>query len=90
MMAKSASNAQQLKDSLRCPKCHGQEAVVRRVSLSTSPIPGFLPLVSGKFHAVQHVLFVDTRNCMMNVLMRNRLRNPMRSCVQRRRPDIVL
>jgi len=52
MMAKSASNAQQLRDSFRCPKCHGQEAVVRRVSLSTSPIPGFLPLVSGKFHAV--------------------------------------
>jgi len=55
-MAKSPSYAQQLKDIFRCPKCHGQEAIVRRVSLSTSPISGFIPLVTGKFYAVTCVL----------------------------------
>jgi len=55
-MAKSPSYAQQLKDVFRCQKCHGQEAIVRRVSLSTSPISGFIPLVTGKFYAVTCVL----------------------------------
>jgi len=56
MMSKTTSSAQQLRDMFRCPKCHGQEAVVRRVSLSTSPITGFIPLVTGKFYAVTCVL----------------------------------
>ncbi len=55
-MTKSPFNAQQLKDIFRCPKCHGQEAVVRRVSLSTSPISGFIPLVTGKFYALTCIL----------------------------------
>ena len=56
MTKRSRSTAQQLGSIFRCPKCHGQEALVRRVSLSTSSIPGFLPLVTGKFYAVTCVL----------------------------------
>ena len=41
-----------LKKAFQCPKCHGKEGDVRRISISSSPLSGFIPLVSGKYLAV--------------------------------------
>ena len=48
--------AQQLQDAFKCPKCRGQKAIVRKVSISTSPLPGIFPIGSGKFYCVTCVL----------------------------------
>ena len=45
-----------LKASFTCPKCHGKEAIVRRVAISTSHLTSILPLASGKFYGVTCIL----------------------------------
>ncbi len=56
MLKRSTNPAQSLKDAFRCPKCHGQESIVRKISISTSPLSGFIPIPSGKFYCVTCVL----------------------------------
>ena len=52
----SEDNINRLKKNFRCPKCRGKEAIARRISLSTSPLSGFIPLVSGKFYSLTCLL----------------------------------
>lgn len=56
MARKTSSHTQKFQESFRCAKCHGKESIIRRVSLSTSSLTGFLPLVSDKFYAVTCIL----------------------------------
>jgi predicted nucleic-acid-binding Zn-ribbon protein len=56
MSKKHNTQAQKFQETFRCAKCHGKESIIRRVSLSTSSLTGFLPLVSDKFYSVTCVL----------------------------------